>query len=118
MPLDDEVPTPHPLSLRYRFVSKVPWFDPPCKPRLSASARGRVSASTRKAIPKPEDADKPGRASYSEVAPGDPLLRRRGRHAGFGGHIPQSSPAEVLHRLRRSSSALSCSEPRSVFGSG
>jgi hypothetical protein len=23
MPLDDEVPTPHPLPLRYRFVSKV-----------------------------------------------------------------------------------------------
>jgi len=46
------------------------------------------------------------------------LLHLHGRHAGFGGHIPQSSPAEVLHRLRQSSSALSYSEPRSVFGSG
>lgn len=48
MPLDSEVPTPHPLPLRYRCVSKIPWFDPTCKPRLSAPAQGQVSAHRQK----------------------------------------------------------------------
>lgn len=40
MPLDSEAPTPHPLPLRYRCVSKIPRFDPPRKLLLSAPAQG------------------------------------------------------------------------------